>query len=606
MKENGMENKNFSLSVWKKMLPFFRPYYKYFAVTVSLNVVLVLMDAAVPLFQSYAIDQFIIPDTLDGIEWFVVIYGLAIIVQTVSLFFSVRAAIHIEMHVGKDLKRAQFVHLQKLSFSYYNTTPVGYIHARVMSDTLKIASVLAWGLVDMFWAFTYVIGVFGIMFVLNWRLALIVLLVVPFIALLTAFFQKRMLLWNRRIREINSEITGAFNEGITGVQTSKTLVMEELNDQSFQDITAQMKGGSMMLARLTAVYMPLILFFSSMVTAFVLARGGYFVQNQLIELGTLSVFLTYAVGIFEPIQQLARLLSDLISCQANIERVTGLLEQEPNITDPPKVQEKYGDAIHPKKENWEPIKGDIEFRDVTFCYPDGKENVLEHFNLKIPAGTTVAVVGETGAGKSTIVNLACRFFEPTEGQILIDGRDYRERSQLWLHSQIGYVLQNPHLFSGTIRENIRYGRLDAADAEVEEAARQVSADQVISRLEKGYDTDVGEGGSRLSTGEKQLISFARAILARPAVFVLDEASSSIDTWTEQLIQKAADMLLKDHTSFMIAHRLSTVRNADIILVMKDGKIIEQGNHRELIKKKGQYYQLYSRQFEEERMLEVFQ
>ena len=226
--------------------------------------------------------------------------------------------------------------------------------------------------------------------------------------------------------------------------------------------------------------------------------------------------------------------------------------------------------------------------------------------MKIPAGTTVAVVGETGAGKSTIVNLACRFFEPTEGQILIDGRDYRERSQLWLHSQIGYVLQNPHLFSGTIRENIRYGRLDAADAEVEEAARQVSADQVISRLEKGYDTDVGEGGSRLSTGEKQLISFARAILARPAVFVLDEASSSIDTWTEQLIQKAADMLLKDHTSFMIAHRLSTVRNADIILVMKDGKIIEQGNHRELIKKKGQYYQLYSRQFEEERMLEVFQ
>ena len=262
--------------------------------------------------------------------------------------------------------------------------------------------------------------------------------------------------------------------------------------------------------------------------------------------------------------------------------------------------------MHPKKENWEPIVGDIEFRDVTFCYPDGKENVLEHFNLKIPAGTTVAVVGDTGAGKSTIVNLAGRFFEPTEGQILIDGKDYRERSQLWLHSQIGYVLQNPHLFSGTIRENIRYGRLEATDAEVEEAARRVSADQVIARLEKGYDTDVGEGGGRLSTGEKQLISFARAILAKPAIFVLDEATSSIDTWTEQLIQKATDLLLKDHTSFMIAHRLSTVRNADIILVMKDGKIVEQGDHKELIRKKGQYYRLYSKQFEEERVLEVFQ
>lgn len=599
------ENKNFSFHIWKKMLPFFRPYYKYFATTVSLNVLLVLMDVLVPLFQSYAIDHFIVPDTLNGIRTFAVIYGLAIAAQTISLFFSVRAAIHIEMNVGKDLKRAQFVHLQRLSFSYYNTTPVGYIHARVMSDTLKIATVLAWGLVDMFWAFAYVIGVFGIMFVLNFRLALIVLLVVPFIAFLTIFFQRKMLFWNRKIRETNSEITGAFNEGITGVQTSKTLVMEDLNDLSFQKITERMKRGSMTLAKLTAIYMPLILFFSSMVTAFVLVRGGYFVQEQKIALGALSVFLSYAVGIFEPIQQLARLLSDLISCQANIERVTNLLEQEPNITDSPEVRERYGDAVNPKKENWEPIRGDIEFRDVTFCYPDGKENVLEHFNLKIPAGTTVAIVGDTGAGKSTIVNLAGRFFEPTKGQILIDGRDYRERSQLWLHSQIGYVLQNPHLFSGTIRENIRYGRLDATDAEIEEAARRVSADQVIEKLEKGYDTEVGEGGSRLSTGEKQLISFARAILARPAIFVLDEATSSIDTWTEQLIQKATDMLLKDHTSFMIAHRLSTVRGADIILVMKDGRIVEQGSHRELIRRKGVYYQLYSRQFEEERMLEIF-
>jgi ATP-binding cassette subfamily B protein len=340
------------------------------------------------------------------------------------------------------------------------------------------------------------------------------------------------------------------------------------------------------------------------VTAFVLARGGYLVQNQIIALGTLSVFLSYAVGIFEPIQQLARLLSDLISCQANIERVVNLLEQEPNIVDRPDVVEKYGDAVCPKKENWERIKGDIEFKDVTFCYPDGKENVLEDFNLKIPAGTNVAIVGETGAGKSTIVNLAGRFFEPTKGQILIDGKDYRERSQLWLHSQIGYVLQNPHLFSGTIRENIRYGRLSATNEEVEAAAKSVSADEVIEKLESGYDTNTGEGGNRLSTGEKQLISFARAILAKPAIFVLDEATSSIDTWTEQLIQRATERLLKGHTSFVIAHRLSTIRNADIILVMKDGKIIEKGNHKELIQAKGYYYRLYSKQFEEEQMLEV--
>lgn len=601
-----MKTKSFSWSIWKKMLPFFRPYYKYFMTTISLNVLLVGVDVLVPLFQSYAIDHFIVPDTLRGISVFAIAYAAVILTQTVSVFFSVRAAIHIEMNVGKDLKRAQFVHLQKLSFSYYNTTPVGYIHARVMSDTLKIASVLAWGLVDMFWAFVYVVGVFVIMFWLNARLAAVILFVVPLIAILTVFFQKKMLFWNRKVRENNSEITGAYNEGITGVETSKTMVIEGLNDTSFQKITDKMKHSSMTLAKLTAIYMPMILFFSSSVTAFVLARGGYLVQEKVIALGTLSVFLSYAVGIFEPIQQLARLLSDLISCQANIERVVDLLEQKPHIVDGEEVKAVYGDSIHPKKENWERIQGDIEFRDVTFCYPDGEENVLEHFSFKIPAGTTVAIVGETGAGKSTIVNLAGRFFEPVSGEILIDGKDYRKRSQLWLHSQIGYVLQNPHLFSGSIRENIRYGRLSATDEEVLEAARSVSADEVIEKLEQGYDTNAGEGGNRLSTGEKQLISFARAILAKPAVFVLDEATSSIDTWTEQLIQKATKKLLAGHTAFIIAHRLSTIRHADVILVMKDGKIIEQGNHKELILKKGYYYDLYSRQFEEERMMKVFE
>lgn len=600
-----MEHQSFHFKTWKKMIPFFRPYYKYFITTISLNVLLVAVDVLVPLFQSYAIDHFIVPDTLNGIGFFTLTYIAVIVIQTISVFFSVRAAIHIEMNVGKDLKRAMFEKLQKLSFSYYNTTPVGYIHARVMSDTAKIASVLAWGLVDMFWALVYVIGVFVIMFCLNVRLAAVVLLVVPFLALVTGLFQSKMLHWNRKVRECNSEITGAYNEGITGVSTSKTLGIEGQNDTAFQETTRKMKESSMTLAKLTAIYMPIILFFSSTVTAYVLARGGYLVLEKVIALGTLSVFLSYAVGIFEPIQQLARLLSDFISCQANIERVTNLLEQEPNVVDDEKILQVYGDSLHPKKENWEKIRGEIELRHVTFCYPDGKENVLEDFSLHIKAGTKVAIVGETGAGKSTIVNLIGRFFEPTKGNILIDGKDYRERSQLWLHSQIGYVLQNPHLFSGTIRENIRYGRLDATDEEVEEAAKQVYAHEVIEKMEYGYDTYVGEGGNRLSTGEKQLISFARAILAKPSVFVLDEATSSIDTWTEQLIQKATDQLLAGHTSFMIAHRLSTIRHADLILFMKDGKVMEQGTHKELMKKKGSYYHLYSRQFEEERMMEVY-
>ena len=339
------------------------------------------------------------------------------------------------------------------------------------------------------------------------------------------------------------------------------------------------------------LFIPLVLFFGTMAVSIVLLRGGYMVLDQALELATLSAFTAYAVSIFDPIQMTAANLAEFISLQASIERVTDLMDEQPQIQDTPEVIEKYGDAFHPKRENWEPLRGEIEFRDVTFRYPDGGENVLEHFSLHIPQGTTVAIVGETGAGKSTLINLACRFFEPTEGQILIDGVDYRQRSQLWLHSNIGYVLQNPHLFSGSVRENIRYGKLDATDEEVEAAARAVSADTVVSKLENGWDSDVGEGGDRLSTGEKQLISFARIVLKNPSIVILDEATSSIDTETEILIKEALDIMLKDKTAFMVAHRLSTIRNADRILYIANKGIAESGTHEELMKLKGLYYQL---------------
>ena len=598
-------DKPFSIKVWGKMLPFFKPYRKYFAVTLGMNIFLAGIDVVVPLFQSFAIDHFITADSLAGLTAFALVYAAVIVLQTVCVYFSVRAATTIEMNVGKDLKWAQFAHLQTLSFSYYNTTPVGYIHARVMSDTLRIATVVAWGLVDMFWALLYVVSVFGIMFFLNVRLALVILLIVPCIAVLTVYFQNKILHWNRKVRKINAQITSAYNEGITGVKTSKSMGIEEDNEKAFFERTSQMHQAASRSAKLNAIYVPAILLFGSVAAAVVLARGGAMVKEDIIRLGTLSVFISYAVIIFEPIQQLARLLAELISCQANIERVMDLLEQEPNVVDREDVLLRYGDAFHPKKENWEKIEGDIVFEDVSFRYPDGKEFVLEHFNLHVPAGMNVAIVGETGAGKSTLVNLVGRFFEPTSGRILIDGVDYRERSQLWLHSQIGYVLQNPHLFSGTVRENIRYGRLTASDEEIEEAARNVSADEVVRKLEKGYDSDVGESGGRLATGGKKLISFARGILANPSIFVLDEATSSIDTQTEQLIQQATARLLKGHTSFIIAHRLSTIRQADLILVVKDGKIIEQGTHKELLLEKGYYYDLYSKQFEEEASMKAF-
>lgn len=591
--------KSFDIRIWKKVLPFVKPFRVMLIMVIVMNLFCALIDIALPLFQRYAIDHFIEAGTTAGIWQFAAAYAAVVALQALTVIAFTRGNVRIEMRLGRDMKRACFVHLQKLSFSYYNVTPVGYILARVMNDTNRIAGLIAWNMIDMLWAFLYVSGVFIAMLILNWKLALIIMLVVPAIAVLTVYFQNRILNWNRKVRKINSRITSAYNEGIMGAKTSKTLVIEDKNAAGFECLTQEMHAAGVRAARLSAIYLPLVLFFSSLATALVLTRGGQLVMENVVMIGTLSAFVSYAVGIFEPIQQLARNIAEVISAQANIERVMGLLEQEPQITDSPKVTEKYGDTFEPKYENWEELRGDIEFRDVSFQYPDGHEEVLSHFNLKVPAGTTVAIVGETGAGKSTLVNLACRFFEPTSGQILIDGRDYRERSQLWLHSNIGYVLQNPHLFSGTVMDNIRYGRLDATDEEVYAAAKAVSADQVVAKLEKGYQSDVGEGGDMLSTGEKQLISFARAVLSDPRIFVLDEATSSIDTQTEQLIQNATERLLEGRTSFLIAHRLSTIRQADVILVVRDGKIIEQGTHKELLCRKGYYHDLYSRQFMEE-------
>ena len=565
------------------------------------NIIISVVDVLLPLFQRYAVDHFIEQRSLAGFQTFIAGYVVVIVLQVLSFVFYTLSAMKMEMHMGRDLKKACFVHLQTLSFSYYTVTPGGYILARVMSDTNKISAITAWDMVDILWALTYVLSAFISMAILDLRLALLVMIIVPIIAVLTTYFQKKILFWNRKVRAINSRLTGAYNEGIMGAKTSKTLVIEDKNTEEFSELTEEMRSASVRAAGLNALYIPLVMLASSAATAIVLVRGGDMVLEHGMLIGTLSAFTTYAVSIFEPIQQMARVLANIISVQPNIERVMGLLDQKPNIVDSPAVIEKYGDSFHPKKENWEEIRGDIEFDDVSFRYPDGEEEVLSHFSLKIPAGTTVAIVGETGAGKSTLVNLACRFFEPTSGRILIDGVDYRERSQLWLHSRLGYVLQNPHLFSGTVMENIRYGRLDATDEEVRAAAKAVSADTVVEHLENGYDSDVGEGGDKLSTGEKQLVSFARAVLADPAIFVLDEATSSIDTQTEQLIQNATLNLLKGRTSFLIAHRLSTIRQADLILVVKDGKIVEQGKHEELLKKGGYYHDLYSKQFQQEEM-----
>lgn len=582
-----------------KLIPYLKPYRGIIFCMITLGFAGGLVDIVIPLFQEYAINHFIALQTLDTMGTFIGVYLAVLAFQVIANGISAYQACQIEMYVGRDMKRESFNHLQTLAFSYFNQNSVGYIHARVMSDTNRIGSLVSWSLMNGVWYISYIIGAIVVMLKVNAKLAFWVLLLVPVIAVVAQMFQMKLVTLNHKIREVNSHITSNFNEGITGAKTTKTLVIEKKMEENFNKTTEEMEQKSVHATHYRALFASMISFASSAALALVLWQGGHITMEGVMEIGTLSVFMSYALGMMEPIQWIVRSISDLITVQVNVERFSTLMETQSDVHDSKEVEERYGDSFEPKKENWEPLHGDITFEDVSFRYPDGDEYVLEHFNLHVPQGTNVAIVGETGAGKSTLVNLVCRFFEPTSGRVLIDGRDVKERSQLWLHSNIGYVLQTPHLFSGSVLENLRYGNPNATMEQIEAAVKSVSAEDVIAKMENGYESNVGEGGDLLSTGEKQLLSFARAILADPRIFVLDEATSSIDTVTEKKIQDAIEHLMKGRTSFVIAHRLSTIRQADVILVIKDGKIIEQGNHHELIAARGEYYRLYTKQFQEE-------
>ncbi len=562
---------------------------------IFLGAVSSLIDSLYPLFNKYVINHNIALGTLDTLPFVIAGYIALLLFHVWDNFYTCFLCSKLELHVDRDLRNAAFNHLQTLSFSYFNQNNVGYIHARVMSDSGKIGDLVSWRLMDLVWHSAYIIFVIIVMFMTNIKLGLMISILFPIAVIFIIFFQKKLVPLNRRVRELNSTITGDFNEGITGALSIKTLSAHEKMFGGFKEDTSNMRKAAVNTAHYSALFSSTVTLLSSVALAIVLWKGGILTLENAMLIGTLSVFMSYAVGIIEPIQMIINTLTSLVTIQINIERFTNLINTESDVADTPEVIEKYGDTFDPKYENWEELYGDIEFRDVLFQYPDGEELVLENFNLKVPHGTNVAIVGETGAGKSTLVNLVCRFYEPTSGKLLIDGRDARERSQLWLHKHIGYVLQTPHLFSGSVRDNMRYGKPDATDEEIWNALKTVSADEVVRKMDNGLDSDVGEGGGMLSTGERQLISFARAIISDPRILVLDEATSSIDTVTEKQIQEAIKTVITGRTSFVIAHRLSTITDADIILAVKDGKITEQGTHRELMDKKGYYYSLVTQQ-----------
>ncbi len=602
--ENSKEMKlKYDKKIWKELIQYFSSFKKDIGILCVLMIALASLDISFPLLTQYAIDHFVIPGNAEGLATVGMIYfAMAVLLSAIVMTF-IKQAGKIEMNMVYKIRKDCFEKLQKLSFSYYDRNAIGWMIARSTSDATKISETVAWGLVDMVWGLAMMVGISIVMLIVNVKLALVTLVTVPVLAFVSVFFEKKMLVEYRNVRKINSKITGLFNDGIVGAKTTKTLVREDLNREEFGIVTREMKLTSIRAATFSAGYLPVALFISAIGMVLTLYFGSIFVMNTTITYGTLVLFITYARQFFDPVLELARIYTEMISAQAAAERVMNLLGEKEEIEESHEVLSQYGDHYDQKTQNWEPIKGNITFKNVDFWYKEG-EYILRDFNLEVKQGETIALVGETGSGKSTIVNLACRFYEPTAGEILIDGRDYRERSQNWLHSNIGYVLQTPHLFSGTIKENIKYGKLDATDEDIINAAKIVNAHDFISRLEKGYDSEVGEGGALMSTGEKQLISFARAILAEPRLFFLDEATSSIDTETEAKIQYAIDRVLDNRTSFIIAHRLSTIRNANRILVIEKGRIIEQGNHHELMGLKGHYYELYTNQFLEEGEMEI--
>ncbi len=590
--------KRIDFSLWKKIFHIAKDYHKNLALIVLFMTVSAIIDVVLPLMNSYAIDTIIGQQQTEQLTGFCVLYVGLLLIQVAMIFLFIYQSGKVETGVCYTIRKQGFHKLQELPFSYYDRMPVGYLMSRLTTDTQRMGDTIGWSLVDLCWGAVFLVACSIQMLVLNWKLALVVMLVLPPLAVISWKFQREILSAYRSVRKRSSQITAGFNEGINGAKTTKTLVREEMNIEEFNEVAQDMRKSSVRAATLSALFMPIVVSLGSLATAYALWKGGYDVLSGVMTLGMMQVFINYTVQFFQPVRDIAQIFAELQSSQAAAERVVSLLETEPDIVDTPEVEAVFGDNFHPRKENWPALVGDIEFQDVSFRYKDG-EKVLEHFNLKVQHGQTIALVGETGSGKSTIVNLICRFYEPTEGQILIDGADYRTRSQLWLQSNLGYVLQSPHLFSGTVADNIRYGRPDATDEEVQLAARLVGAESFILKMPEGFKANVGEGGNRLSTGQKQLISFARAILCNPAIFVLDEATSSVDTETEQLIQNAIQKVLSGRTSFIIAHRLSTIRSADRILVIQHGKITEEGTHKQLIAKQGYYYQLYTNQFQEE-------
>jgi ATP-binding cassette subfamily B protein len=592
-------------ALWRKMWRFARPHRRKICALIMLGSVVSGADISFALLNGRIVDAVAAQGHAMHTGKFILTY-IGVIAWFVTCIFSfIMVAGRITVSISYDIRETCFDKLQRLPFSYYDRKAVGWLMARMTSDCSNLSRIMAWALLDLSWGTSVLTGITIMMLVLSWRLGLIVITIAPLMIIVSRYYQVRLLKTSRALRKANSQTTAAFNEGIVGVRTTKSMVREERNSEEFSHLTQAMYGHAVRNALYAAMFWPVMLSACGLGIALALRFGGAGVIHGDMTLGALVTFLQVVFFIQFPVQELTNSITQIQAAQASAERIQSLVDADTEIEDSPGVIERIRDHMATNADSRLAIDGldarihSIEFRDVGFAYKAG-QTVLREFNLRVKPGESIALVGPTGGGKTTIVGLACRFYEPTSGQILINGMDYRQRSLKWLQSNLGMVLQQPHLFSGTVRENIRYGRLSATDEEIVQAAKLTDAHDFIEAMKDGYNTSVGEGGNQLSTGQKQLVALARAIIADPQIFVMDEATSSVDTLAERAIQVAIDRILKNRISFVIAHRLSTIKSASRILVIDGGRIIEDGNHLELIRRGGHYRDLYTNQFTHDR------
>ncbi len=570
----------------KRMAAQARPYWKWVVGFILLIALVSFQDSLFTYLSKLIIDEGILAGNKERLIELITIYAGLAIVQSAAIFGFIYLAGILGERLRYDLRRKLFNHMQDLSLAYFGKTPVGWIMSRVTSDTSRIAELVTWGTIDITWSVLNLITAVVFMLIINWQLALLVALILPVLVIIAGRFKKKILVEFRRVRKMNSKLTGVYNENITGVRVVKALTREEKNLAEFDGMATDLYRASYRAAWLSALFLPTVQIVSATALGGIIWYGGWQFETGGMTIGGIQAFVSYLTFMMFPIQEMARVYAEMQNSVASAERVFSLIDAKPDIVDRPQAVAA------------ESLRGDILFDHVDFYYEPDKP-VLTDFNLTVKQGETIALVGPTGGGKSTIVNLLCRFYEPKSGIVCFDGVDYTSLTLHSIQSRVGIVLQTPHLFSDTILENIRYGRLDATDAEVEAAAKLARAHQFIMAMEHGYDEQVGEGGNLLSTGQKQLVSLARAVLTEPDLFIMDEATSAVDTLTEALIQQGMETLMTGRTSFIIAHRLSTIKKADRILVIEEGRITEMGSHAELMQAKGHYYSLYTKQFKQE-------